>query len=143
MQQGIEERTIIVAVFLLKSNLNWHIDFIERKFNVKLESLSLYEIEGDDSDYLITFKLNTNKRIDLRKYFDNATIINIKKGCLFSINGLNKLIEQQSNCDRGNINHKSFNVDWHQYRNKLILSNREGLSIKNIKKIKINDEKML
>ena len=91
----------------------------------------------------MTFKLNIDKRINLREYFDNATVINVKGGCLFSINGLNKLIEQQSNCDRGNINHKSFNVDWYQYRNKLILSNRDGLSIKNIKKIKINDEKRL
>lgn len=143
MQQGIEERTIIVAVFLLKSNLNWHIDFIERKFNIKIESLSLYEIEGDDSDYLITFKLDIGENIDLKKHFNNATIINVKKGCLFSINGLNKLIEQESNCDIGNINHKAFKIDWYKYRNKLILSNSGGVSIKNIKKININDEKII
>lgn len=141
MQQSVKGKTIIVAVFLPKINLKWYVDLIEYKFDIKPQSLFLYEIENDNSEYLITFKLNTNKKVNLKKIFRNATIINVKEGCLFSINGLNKLIERQSDCDVGNINHKTFKIDWDKYRNKLILSNSEGLSIKNIKKIKINNVK--
>ena len=50
--------------------------------------------------------------------------------CLFSINALNKLIEKESGS-----NNKDYQVDWNQYKDKLIILTNGTLSIENINKI--------
>ena len=106
---------------------------------IKKENIFIYEISDNEDDYLLTFKLKNNKKIDLKFYFSNATIVNIKNGCIFSINGLNKLIELETNCEKGNVDYKNHKIKWNEYIDKLILSSKDKLLIKTIKKIKFND----
>src|ERR1035441_5178423 len=89
-----------------------------------------------------TFKIKDDKKVDLKFHFDNATIVNIKNGCIFSINGLNKLIELEADCEQGNINYKNHKIDWESHKNTLILSNKNKLLIKGIKKIENIVEKV-
>jgi hypothetical protein len=134
-------KNIIIASFIPKTNLDWFIKYVNEKFKINEKNLFIYEIEDNELDYLLTFKLKKDKKIDLKQHFNNATIVNIKNECIFSINGLNKLIEMESNCEAGNINYKDYKVNWLEYKNKLILCNKKALIIKNIKKVEKNSNK--
>lgn len=133
-------KTLLIASFVPKTNINWFFQYVNDKFDIKKENVFIYEIEDNELDYLLTFKIKNSKKIDLKFYFSNATIVNIKNGCIFSINGLNRLIELETNCDKGNIDYKNHKINWEDYNNKLILSNKDKLLIKNIKKLNIISE---
>ena len=132
-------KTLLIASFVPKTNIDWFIKYLDNKFLIKKENIFIYEISDNEDDYLLTFKLKNNKKIDLKFYFSNATIVNIKNGCIFSINGLNKLIELETNCEKGNVDYKNHKIKWNEYINKLILSSKDKLLIKTIKKINFND----
>jgi len=134
-------KNLLIASFVPKTNLDWFFKYVNDKFKIKRNEIFIYEIEDNDLDQLLTFKIRHDNNIDLKFHFNNATIVNIKNGCIFSINGLNRLIESESNCEIGNINYKGFKIDWEKYTNTLILSNKNTLIIKKIKKIdKINEK---
>lgn len=134
-------KNLLIASFVPKTNLDWFFKYLNDKFKIKRNEIFIYEIEDNDLDQLLTFKIRHDNNIDLKFHFNNATIVNIKNGCVFSINGLNRLIESESNCEIGNINYKGFKIDWEKYKDTLILSNKNTLIIKNIKKIdKINEK---
>ena len=40
---------------------------------------------------------------------------------IYTINALNKIIERDFNLSPGNINHKSYSIDWDNYQNSMIL----------------------
>ena len=133
-----ETKTLLIASFVPKTNIDWFFQYVNEKFSIKKDNIFIYEIENDDTYYLLTFKIRDSKKIDLKFYFSNATIVNIKNGCVFSINGLNRLIDLEMSCDVNkdiNTEHKNYKINWELYKNKLILSNKNNLIIKSIKKI--------
>lgn len=130
-----KNKSLLIASFISKTTLDWTINYLKDKFNIKKDNIYVYEISDNDSEYLLTFKINNNSRIDLKSNFVNATIVNIKNGCIFSINGLNKLIEYELDVEEGNANYKTHIIDWEKYKNKLVLCNKKVLIIKSIKKI--------
>lgn len=136
-----ETKTLLIASFVPKINMPWFFKYVNEKFGIKNNDIFIYEIEDNEQDYLLTFKIKNSTKIDLKFHFNNATIVNIKNGCIFSINGLNRLIESETNFEKGNLDYKSYKIDWKLYKDKLILSNKNKLLIKNIKKININNEK--
>lgn len=135
-------KSLLIASFTSKTSLDWTINYLKDKFKIKKENIYIYEIEKNENEYLLTFKIKDTKKIDLKSNFSNATIVNIKNGCIFSINGLNKLIESELNLEEGNANHKSHAINWEKYKNKLVLCNKKVLTIKTIKKIENIVEKI-
>lgn len=135
-----QQMTILIASFIPKDKLDWFVEYLHEKFKIKKQYVFVYEVEGNDSEYLTTFKMRKNKKIDLKVYFNNATIVNLKNECIFSINGLNRLIEEETASDAGNINYKCHEIDWETYKGKLILCSKGKLLIKNLKKIENNQE---
>ena len=136
-----KEKSILIATFIPKNKVDWFFKYINKKFSVNRECIYVYEIENNDLDYLLTFKMINDKRVDFKFHFDNATIVNVKSGCIFSINGLNRLIEEVSKCEIGNIDHSKHEINWSEYRDKLVLTNKNKLSIKKIKKIVVEIDK--
>lgn len=118
------------------NNINSFYEYLYNIFGIKSENVFMYEILDDKNEVLFTLKIKKSKNIDLKKHFTNATIVNIKNGCIFSINGLNRLIEQESGSEFGNLIYGEYKIDWVKYKNTLILSNKKQLVIKNIKKVK-------
>lgn len=84
---------------------------INKKFNIKKEELYLFDLINSDNELLMTFKLKSDERVNLKKHFKNSTIVNIKQGCIFTVNGLNKLIEKENGLDCGNVDHSLFKVN--------------------------------
>lgn len=64
-------------------------------------------------------------------------MVNFKDGCIFSINGMKRLVEKELRSEIGNVDYSSHKIKWCKYENTLILSNKNSLILKKIKKISI------
>lgn len=138
----MESKThILIATFVSRDRLSWFINYLYEKFKIKKETIFIYEVEQNECDYLLTFKLKNDKRIDFKFHFANATVVNFKDGCLFSINGMKRLVEKELRAEIGNVDYGSHKIKWCKYENTLVLSNKNSLSLKKIKKIELKQEK--
>jgi hypothetical protein len=135
----MQNSNVLLATFMPKNTTEWFLRFLKNKFNIKKENVYVYEIENNDFEYVITYNLKKDGHINFKHYFENATPVNIKNGCIFSINALNKLIEIDSGLEKGNVDYQTYKIDWKKYKNKLLLlSKNNDLIIHNIKRIRIN-----
>ena len=110
-----KEKSILIATFIPKNKVDWFFKYINKKFSVNKECIYIYEIENNELDYLLTFKMVNDKRVDFKFHFDNATIVN--------------------------VDHSKHEINWSEYRDKLVLCNKNNLSIKKIKKIVVEINK--
>ena len=98
---------MLIATFILKTKILSFIEFLRNDFKIKTDRIYVYEIEENDDEYLVSFKLKNNK-IDIKSKFKGATPVHVKNGCLFSINALNTLIKTTNNVTYGNLDIKIF-----------------------------------
>jgi len=131
------DKTILLASFIFPERLDWFTGYLESNFNIPKNKVFGYQNVEDESRVIVTFKLTLteDKRIDLKKIFPNAIMIHKKGDALYTINALNKLIETKCGDAIGNIDYKSFKIDWDEYQNKFILLNNKELAILNINRI--------
>jgi hypothetical protein len=130
------ERGIIIGTFVKKNQILSFIESLRNDFNVKLDKVFIYSIDTNAREYLVTFK--TFDKEKFIKNLNNATVMHVKNGCLFSINALNKLIERDN--EGSNKPNNEYIVDWDKYKDKLIIITNGELSISNLAKI---DDKSL
>jgi hypothetical protein len=85
----------------------------------------------------MTFKISIpeDKQLNLKNLFTSAVPIHKKGDALYTINALNKLIQQKFPESIGNIDNKSIKIDWELYQNKMILINNGELTIFNISRV--------
>lgn len=130
-------KNILLASFIFPERLEWFLDYLEDKFNIKREKVFVFKNLDDNSKLIVTFKfvIKGNKRVNFKNLFPNAILIHKKGNAIYTINALNKLIELQSDGDVGNINYKSVKINWDDYQNKILLYNNNNLNIYNIKRV--------
>lgn len=130
-------KKILIAAFIDKNDSGGFLIHIKKLFNVHPSKVFQFEIKDDMSQNLFTFyiELEIGEKINLRKYFKNALIVHKKKSTFYTINALNKLIEEEFKLEGGNIVYKDFNIDWDKFKNKLILKNNNNLSIIDLKQV--------
>ena len=128
-------KTILLASFIFPERVEWFLDYLKTKFNV--DKVFCYKNLDDESKDILTFRLtiNTEQPLNLKNLFPNAVIIHKKGNALYTINALNKLIEETYPESIGNIDNKSITIDWSDYQNKFILINNEKLCIFNINRV--------
>lgn len=131
------DKTILLASFLFPERLDWFLNYLENKFSIPRNRVFGYKNLDDESKVIVTFKLTLqdSQRLDLKNLFPNAIIIHKKGDALYTINALNKLIEKNLGDDIGNIDYKSYQIDWDEYQNKLILIDNKELKLLSIKRI--------
>lgn len=122
---------VLLASFINKDVVNKFVGFLCEKNKVKKDNVFIYEIEDNEYEYLVTFKYLKDDKIDLTYVFNNAIPVNIKNGCIFSINGLNSLIKHLTD----NEFDKKYVIDWEEYRGKLVLNKNNKVSMSKITKI--------
>lgn len=125
------ERGIIIGTFVKKNRILSFIETLKNGFGIRLDKLFIYSIDTNKREYLVTFKTFDKDRFI--KNLDNATVMHVKNGCLFSINALNKLIEKDN--EGSELPNNEFVVDWDKYKDKLIIITNGELSISNLSKI--------
>lgn len=125
-------KKLLLAAFVEKNEIEGFLAYLFEKFNIESDKTFLFKLEGDK--YIITFRLflKDGKKINLKNYFNNTIPIHKKGNALYTINALNKLIELESDIDKGNIDYKTHKVDWSKYQDKLILTNGDNLLFLNI-----------
>jgi hypothetical protein len=131
------DKIILLASFVFPERVDWFIGYLEEKFNIPKSKVFCYKNLDDESKVIVTFKLTLaeNKHLNLKNLFPNATIIHKKGDALYTINALNQLVIQDAGDAIGNINPKTFQIDWSLYQNKLILLDNKELVFWNIKRI--------
>lgn len=123
-----EAKRSIVGVYVQKSRILSFIEALRYKYKVKYKNIHIYELERNNKEYLVSIKTYDKDRIvaELR-----GSVFHIKHGCLFSINGLNKLVEKVCNGKKD----LDYHINWEDYTDKLIVTQADELSISTIKKI--------
>lgn len=122
---------IIIATFVRKNKILSFLERLRNEFKIGLNRVFVYKVDTNTSEYLVTFKA-----FDRNEYIgkiENATVMHVKNGSLFSINALNKLIDREKDGDEKPNN--EFVLDWSKYRDKLIIQVNGELRISNLKKI--------
>ena len=129
-------KNILLASFIFPERLEWFLGYLESKFSIPRDKVFVYENIDDESKVIVTFKfvIKDGKRIDFKNLFPNAILIHKKGDAIYTINALNKIIEN-TNDNIGNIDYKSHKIDWDTFQNKMLLTNNDGLIIYNIKRV--------
>jgi hypothetical protein len=73
--------------------------------------------------------------MNLKDLFPSAVPIHKKGNALYTINALNKLIDETHGTLEGNTDYKSIKINWDEYQNKIILLNGKELGIFNIERV--------
>jgi hypothetical protein len=131
------DKTILLASFIFPERVEWFLEYLEAKFNITKNKVFCYKNLDDESKVIITFKLiiPEGKRMNLKDLFPSAIPIHKKGSALYTINALNKLIDQTMGTSAGNTDYKSFKINWDEYQNKIILINGKELGIFNIERV--------
>lgn len=121
----------LIGTFVNKHKVLSFIEKIKNSTKIDVKNIFIFTIEGNNNEYLLTFKSVNNNRY-LNKLYKSTTL-HVKNGCLFSINALNNLIDKES--DKSVNNKKDYIIDWEKYRNKLIIMTSGKLCIYTLSKI--------
>jgi len=126
------KKGVIIGTFVLKNRILSFIEMIRYRFGIKFDKIYVYSINSNEKEYLVTFKtFDKNKFI---KKMPGSTIMHVKNGCLFSINALNKLIENEYNIKEKKACNE-VELKWDDYKDKLIILTNGNLNIKDLSKI--------
>ena len=129
-------KNILLASFIFKDKTEIFLNYLEKSFNIPKDTVFIYDV-SDEYKYMVTFKLTINDKtkIDFKKDFYNATLIHKRGTAIYSINALNKLIDSLNEDNIGNIDYKTFKIDWNQYQDKLMIIRNNNLIITPINRI--------
>jgi len=128
------KKTILLATFIFPERVEWFLNYLENKFEIKKDKVFCYQNIDDESKLILTFKLAIpeGKRLNLKELFPSAITIHKKGEALYTINALNKIIEQTQSDSIGNIDYSQIKIDWSEYQNNLILTKNDELVFFNI-----------
>jgi len=122
---------IIIGTFVRKNRILSFLETLRGKYGIRLDKVFVYNIDTNLFEYLVTFK--TFDKDKFIKKIDNATVMHVKNGCLFSINALNKLIDMEN--EGNDTPNNEYLIDWSKYKDKLIILTGGELSISELTKI--------
>lgn len=129
-------KTILLASFIFPERVDWFLSYLEAKFSITKDKVYCYKNLEDESKLIITFKLviPEGKYLNLKDLFPNAVTIHKKGTTFYTINALNKLIDNKMG-GVGNIDYKSVKIDWEEYQNKIIMINGNDVGIFPIERV--------
>jgi hypothetical protein len=128
-------KELLLASFIFPERVDWFLEYLKTEFNIN--KVFCYKNLDDESKVIMTFRINVNpeKPLNFKNLFPNAVIIHKKGNALYTINAINKLIEERYPDSIGNIDKKSITINWSEYQNKFILINQNKLCIFNIDRV--------
>ena len=129
------DKSITLASFVYLDKVESFKKYILKRFGIEIEKIFHYNCD-DENKTILTYRvyLKEHEKIDLKSFFPTTIIVHKKGECFYTINALNLLIESLSDVASGNINYKDYKIDWDNYQNKMILSNRGNLKIMGIQR---------
>ena len=131
------KKTLLLASFIFPERVDWFLSYLEAKFDIKKDQVFCYKNLDDESKVIMTFRITKeeDKPLNLKELFPSAILIHKKGNALYTINALNKIIEDLYPESAGNIDNKNIKIDWSEYQDKLILINNKELTFLNITRV--------
>jgi hypothetical protein len=131
----MQEKTLLLASFVDEKHIDFFLKKLYNNFNIKKNNIFFYKIEKS-GELLLTYKIKVDfeKKINIKDILKKTTQVHKKNNTFFTINALNKLIEEKSGL-QGNVNHKEYKVNWEEYDNKIIILKSNIVEIINLTKI--------
>jgi hypothetical protein len=124
----------LIAVFVFKERIDSFISFLLINFNITKNKVFCFKVLNDENKYLVTFKIDLTKiNISLKTKFPQFLTIHKKVSTFYTINALNKLIEEL--IGPSDVDKKTVMINWSEYKNKVILLKDNELSILDIERI--------
>jgi hypothetical protein len=128
----MSKKGLIIGTFVSKNKILSFLEELKTKFYINIDRVFVYSISSNEKEYLVTFK--TFDKDKFIKNLKGSTIMHVKNNCIFSINALNRLIELENlNTDEKPYN--EIEINWDEYKDKLIILTNGNLNIYNISKI--------
>ena len=121
-------KSYIIGTFVKKYKILSFIEMLKNKYHIPTEGIFVFSIENNLTEYIVTFK-TYEKNIYL-KNIKKSTVLHSNSGCLFSINALNKLVENENGTPS-----KEYQIEWEKYRGNMIILVNGELSIEKLNKI--------
>ena len=128
---------VLIGTFVKRDNILCFIESLKNDFLISSEKVYVYEVEDNSSEYLVTFTTN-DKDYYLSK-IEKSNVFHLKKGCIFSINALNKLVDSLNTTKE--VPNEKYQIKWEEYKNTLIISRGGTFHVKKIDKV--NDKTLL
>lgn len=124
----MQKKIVLVATFVEHDYLDKFLYKIYKRFGVNKKSVFLFET-GDQ--LLLTYRifLNLGEKINIRKELPKTVQIHKRGTTFFTINALNNLIKRDFNLSDDNINFQSYQIEWEEYQNTIILLKNDELEI--------------
>ena len=131
------DKTILLASFIFPERVEWFLGYLEARFAITKDKVFCYKNLDDESKVIMTFKLiiPEGQRMNLKDLFPSAVPIHKKGNAIYTINALNKLIDETYGIQQGNTDYKSIKINWDEYQNKIILLNGKELGIFSIERV--------
>lgn len=129
-------RSVLLANFSFIDNIKPFLNYLYKEFGIDKCDVFIYNINKSNK-FFITFKLSMDpdEKVDLKRTLPNSIPIHKKGEAFYTLNALNRLIEEESDIEVGNIDHRSVEVDWSSYQNKIILLENDELVMHDIVKV--------
>tara|TARA_B100001939_G_scaffold161722_1_gene139513 strand:+ start:2896 stop:3303 length:408 start_codon:yes stop_codon:yes gene_type:complete len=118
-------KTQLLCTFTRVSNLNEILDVIISCNDILYDKIYIFQNEDDKTQLICTYNVEYNN--DFEENIENTISLHRKKqsNTLYTINALNEVIRSKNN----GVLDKSFNVEWSEYQNSLLLTKENGLYV--------------
>lgn len=125
----MQKKVILLATFLNSEYLDKFLFKLYKNFGVKKNSVFVFETEG--GDLILTFRifLDLGQSFNIKKELPRTIQIHKKGNTFFTINSLNRLIEEEFNLTGGNVDYSKYQVEWEKYENCMISLKNNNLEI--------------
>lgn len=128
-------KIITLASFVFIDKIENFKKYLYKRFRVPEDKIFTYILE-EENKKLVTFRilLKDGKKINTDTFFPTTIIVHKKGECFYTINALNKLIDETNLENNGNIEHSKVIINWDNYQNKMLIIKSGELKIINLKR---------
>ena len=119
-------KTQLLCSFTNKRNLEQTIADITKHFTVVYEKIYVLQNEEKNHELVCTYNVENNNDLDFTLVRKTISLHRKKlTNTLYTINALNEIIKNINN----GILDESLEIPWDVYSNKILITNKEGLSV--------------
>tara|TARA_B100001778_G_C18065859_1_gene396351 strand:- start:36 stop:449 length:414 start_codon:yes stop_codon:yes gene_type:complete len=134
MENSVKIMTL--ASFVNEDKVSSFKKYLKKRFNTPEEKIFVYTSPSEKEKKILTFRvyLREGKKINTQTFFPTTIIVHKKGECFYTINALNKLIDEEVGERSGNINYKDYEIDWDKHQDKMLIVKDKELTIMDIKR---------
>jgi len=117
-------KTQLLCTFTAQHNLEQSIRDITKNFKIVFDKIYVLQNEEKTKELICTYNVDKEEKIDFNAV-SNTISLHRKKitNTLYTINALNELIKTINN----GVLDTSYQIEWDNYKNMILISNKEGL----------------